>query len=96
MSNCSGRLPFLAGYPGLPQYAREELDTDLASMRIGKAYGRGPADHELMLPAGERAIEPETHETADQCPAARETERGHQTTRLIFSSIPPARGRSRF
>lgn len=81
-------LPGVFVNTGLPKNPSEKFPPDISLMRIGNSNGKCPIFHELVFPARIRPYEPQLPEVANQVFAFDGSERRHQATSLIVSSIP--------
>jgi hypothetical protein len=76
--SCLQPIPFLPGYPGLPQYPAQQVASDVAAMWVGNRKCEIPAYHEGMLPPLERTLETRLAEGTHEIAAGNRSERWHQ------------------
>ena len=101
MRNASHPFTVLRAFPLLPRDARltknhgQQLDADVAPMRIGHRQDDIPSRHELMLAAAERARESESSQPCDQVASFRRRPWWHQLARSTWTVARPRAGMRR-
>ncbi len=77
-SESLGLLPLVTVDACLAQDSGEQVPADIGLMRIRTAEGDRAPDHELVPPSGERPVEAQRPQSANQLGAADRPEGGHE------------------
>jgi arginine decarboxylase len=94
-AGCSQALPFASVDARLAEDPDQQLPPDVAPVRVRYPDGCFTPDHELVLPSGKGAVEPEPEKITNQVPPADRAEWWHQPTLRMRSSTPSSWGTGR-